>query len=145
MSSHSRAGASRIVHIEYVANDQVSRSSSVSPSLRSYESHSHPVHCKRGLDLIENLFSTIFGGCCRPSQVAAVDFNASGVQSGEITAHPSCGAEPQTPKRSAAKDGIAQPPQIRRLALDQEITAPDLDRSGSLSFLFYHDEGDDSS
>lgn len=91
--------------------------------------------------MIESLFTKIFAGCCRGVQCSA---NIEARPSNMRTHHHSH-SDPfkvETPQRRQGNlaEKIRQPPEIRRLALDEEIGPVDLDRSGSLSFLFYQEE-----
>jgi len=128
----------RLIHIEYVADDESSEASPAFPPGRSYGSQ-NSVRCHKGLDMIETLFSTIFGGCCRPGQCPGSLTTGIRARRKKPSSAYSCNI--QTPRRGKGiVDGLAQPPQIRRLALDDEMATSELDRSGSLSFLFYQDE-----
>lgn len=142
MPSYKRSDPSHpLVHIDYIADDEMSATSSTSPTARSNRSQ-NPLHCT---GMIETLFSTIFGGCCRPGQCPGA-YKAGSRRGGKRSAQMVSSLEPQTPRRGQGNGayGIAQPPQIRRLALDDELVAPELDRSGSLSFLFYQDDSNES-
>ena len=80
--------------------------------------------------MIESFFNTIFGVCCHP------DSCAYPVESSERTYK---GVGQASNRNGACPLSIPQPPEIRRLALDDEdlSTMPDVARSGSLKFLFY--------
>lgn len=121
----------------------LSRASSAnSPTAQSVGSQDSQLRYRtsKGLDIIENLFSTIFGGCCRPGECAgkteAQERNRRKQQSNCCDSF-----KVETPQRRLGNfmenGSIPQPPEIRRLALDDELGTPDVDRSGSLSFLFY--------
>ncbi len=137
----------RRVDIEYRVDHELAggNASTCSPTEKSYHSQNSQIHCNKGFDMIENLFSTIFGGCCRPGHFPG-DQTESGGSKGKQSSRNLFQAE--TPQRRYRKgmDQLLQPPQIRRLALDDDLDCPPAkDRSGSLSFLYYQEETTSSS
>ena len=124
----------------YCVDDEFSGgdSSTGSPTTRSCGSHHSQLHGNKGFDMIESFFSTIFGGCCRPSHCSdGVVAMVSGKK--RAATHSQRMFKVETPRRQRWEDldRIPRPPQIRRIALDDEFTEqPCLDRSESLNFLF---------
>lgn len=124
----------------YRAEDEFSggNSSTGSGTTGSYGSHHSQLHRNKGLDMIESFFSTIFGGCCRPSHCS--DGVVALVGSKNTNRNdPRSIFKVDNARRQRWEDTeqITRPPQIRRIALNDEFNAqPPLDRSESLSFLF---------
>mmetsp|Transcript_125213 Transcript_125213/g.245485 ORF Transcript_125213/g.245485 Transcript_125213/m.245485 type:complete len:149 (+) Transcript_125213:167-613(+) len=122
-------------------NDEFSagNSSTGSPTTRSCGSHHSQLHGNKGFDMIESFFSTIFGGCCRPSHCSD---GVIPVCIKKTTRHPTESIfKVETPRREPWENiqQIPRPPQIRRIALDDEFSEQlCLDRSKSLNFLFNH-------
>lgn len=151
LTNQRHQGSSKIVDI--ISDDSTSPSSSSLPSVGSQRSRlDTQQHCKKGLDIIEDIFSSMFGGCYRPESFPASRYGARAVMhSHNIDANqpydewnastrPACislGCHCD----SSSLDRIPHPPEIRRLALDDEDAeiSPDVDPSGELSFLFYQD------
>ena len=96
--------------------------------------------------MIENLLATIFGSCCLPSECIGdtkivQERSTRRKQQGDPF-HLAETQQQRRRRRGSPTGSLPQPPEIRRLALDEEIGTPDLDRSGSLSFLFYQEEAE---
>jgi hypothetical protein len=119
--------------------DKVTYSASSSfPSLESPYLRLDQERCNQGLDMIESLLTTMWGGCCSPDLSPGPPETARCYQAAESGS----GCKTKTTWRQANQPiSIPQPPEIRRLALDDERLCPTsgVDRSGSLSFLFYQD------
>lgn len=130
----------RLFDIDYRVDSELAggNASTCSPTEKSHGSQNSQVHCNKGFDMIENFFSTIFGGCCRPVDLA----EPGGVKGTQSSSSRNVFKE-KTPRRRRV-DGLVQlpqPPQIRRLALEDDDLGDQqaMDRSGSLDFLFYQD------
>jgi hypothetical protein len=111
--------------------------SSPLPSLGGRYSPLDQRRCNKGLDMIESLFTTIFGGCCRPDSCPDVT-ESTKIMYQDAGRTTNCNGT--TPVRHCDPPlAIPQPPEIRRLALDDEdlSTMSDVDPSGALGFLFY--------
>jgi hypothetical protein len=128
----------RLLHADCRLDDDLAGAcSTASSTVQSFGSQDSRVHCSTGLDMIENLFTTIFGGCCRPDKNFEAQERNRWKQKGHSDPYK---AETPQRRRGNFTGIIPQPPEIRRLALDDEIGTPDSDQSGSLSFLFYQEE-----
>jgi len=127
-------------HLVRVAGHEASSSSMASfPSSGNYFSAVDQQRRNKGIDMIENIFTAIFGGCCRPG--SSTDHSGPDIPTQYKIPEPSTSDyRTVTPLRLADPSrSIPHPPEIRRLALIDEdlIAMSDVDRSGSLRFLFY--------
>jgi hypothetical protein len=102
-----------------------------------------------GFDLVENVFNLIFGGCCRPQYATATATTTTTPDSSKrkefVSTMNDHAAKEETKRSRRSRPGhpiqeIPQPPEIRRLALAEELQSLQLERSGSLSFLVYQDD-----
>jgi hypothetical protein len=143
-SMRSQHNNSQLVHPHCHLDDDLTGTSSTSSStVQSFGSQDSQVPLHKGLDMIENIFTTIFGSCCRgpvhhsERNLEARDRNRRNQKGQHFDPYK---LETPQQRRPNVVGHVPQPPEIRRLALDDERAIAKLDRSGSLSFLFYQEE-----
>lgn len=152
--------------LQFSLDDERSDTSSCSRTTRSQESQASQLRCSHGLDVIENVLVTMFGGCCHSGDQSPADCTSqvnfvanNGIHNNASNPnnhyhrnpnnHNARVIIPRKPLSSPGKclrrrkrhgapfEEIPQPPEIRRLSLADELQRThSSQRSESLDFLF---------